>query len=138
MIRAAVSVTKTLNFDRFQESLGFYLAAIAFPGDLRKMIKSTSEDMPKYKKEFIKGLHILNKIEDAFIRYSKNILKEFIRIPEACLLLRNFLETIEEKELSETHTQLKDMSSKTLKTLSKDSNWNHQNSAVKIFNLINE
>ena len=82
LVSKAISVAQTLNFRQFDNSLGFYLAAIAFPSDFRKILKNGIEDNPKHYKVFNDGLKILNKVEEALIRYSKRILKAFVKIPE--------------------------------------------------------
>ena len=144
LIDTLINVIKTLNLVHFQESLTFYFAAIAFPGDLRKMIKSASVEKRKYKREFCIGLQILNTIEAAFLRHSKSILNEFIKIPEASYLLINYLETLQEEEFSEVHSYLKEIASKTLypsnkeRKSSRNINLTYQNQASKILNLIFE
>ena len=80
LVSKAISVAQTLNFRQFDNSLGFYLAAIAFPSDFRKILKNGIEDNPKHYKVFSDGLKILNKVEEALIRYSKRILKAFVKI----------------------------------------------------------
>ena len=138
LISSSVSVAKSLNSTNFQESLGFYLAAIAFPSTLRKMIKTASEENPEFISEFQEGLLILNRVEEAFIRYNKIVFQGFFSMSDASYLLLKYLETVDESKFTETHYYLRDMASNAIILSNNKSNLILQNAAVKVLNLIIE
>ena len=131
-----MQIANLLNIEQFKDSLGFYLAAVAFPNDLRKILKNAIRDNPEHKKEFEFGLQALDRIDDALTKYSNRCMKEFIKIPEICLLLKHYLSKVKNTEYSEHYKSLNDMATASLETFDKIKNEKIESIEAKIFKLI--
>lgn len=59
LICSTMQIASMLNFTQFKDSLGFYLAAVAFPNDLKKILKNAIKDIPQHESEFKFGLQAL-------------------------------------------------------------------------------
>ena len=136
LIYSTTQIANLLNISQFKDSLGFYLAAVAFPNDLKKILKNAIKDIPQHENEFKFGLQVLDKIDDALTKYSNRCMKEFIKIPEICVLLKNYLSKVQNPEYKEHYKNLNDMATTSLETFSKTKNEDYDCTVAKIFKLI--
>ena len=75
-------MAKALSLSSSDNNVAFYLTALAFPTDLRKILVNAGEENPNNKSEFSVGIQAIDIIENAMTRYSKKVMQDFIRIPE--------------------------------------------------------
>jgi len=120
----------------YDETLPFYLAAIAFPTDLRKILLKASTNKPENAKEFNACKGILDTIENAMSRYSKKVLEDFIRMPEVSMLLLNYLSKRKNAEYKEHYKMLKEMAEVSLEKYSFTSAPKSYKVEANIFSLI--
>jgi hypothetical protein len=120
LISSSLELVKSLNLDGCDESISYYLSCLAFPHDvkkiLRKSIASDSENSHIYEN----GVEIIQRIENALSKYSKKVLNEFIMVPEIALLLLNYLQKVQNKEYEHHYSTLKDLADKSISENSKN------------------
>jgi hypothetical protein len=109
LIECSQLLTTSLNLGGYEDSLPFYLAAIAFPTDLRKILNKGIEKKPENQKEFESCKRVIDTIECALTRYSKKVLDDFIKMPEICKLLLNYLKKVRNEEYQEHYEMLTQM-----------------------------
>lgn len=63
-------------------------------------------------------------------------MKEFIKIPEICVLLKHYLGKVKNPEYKEHYKHLNDMATASLETFNKVKNEDYDTTAAKIFKLI--
>lgn len=114
LVSCALELAKTLALSSAPNNVAFYLTAIAFPTDLRKILSKAGEENPSSKHRYNIGMQAIDKIENAMTRYSKKVMNEFMDIPEVCLLLLNYLSKVENREYSEHIQMLKEMATESL------------------------
>lgn len=107
-------MARTLGLSEADNNVAFYLTAIAFPTDLRKILKKTQDENIDKKPEIMVGLRALDKIENAMTRFSRKVMNDFMSIPEICMLLLNYLTKVKNQEYQEHYKSLKEMAEKTL------------------------
>lgn len=121
LINCCYNLAETLSLSESSASVAFYLSAIAFPTDLRKILNKSMEEFPESKNEFSIGLKAIDRIESAMTRYNKRVMKEFIGVPEICYLLLHYLGKVKNQEYVEFYETLKKMAGETLDLCSKGS-----------------
>lgn len=114
----SVSLIKTLKFSEYEDSLPFYLAALAFPNDLRKILNKAEAQKPTNGKEFESCRDIIDTIEAALSRYSKKVLQKFMGMPEICKLLIHYLSKVRNAEYQDHFKMLKEMAEVSLEKTS--------------------
>jgi len=117
LVNCWLSLAKALSLTEKEENVAFYLTAIAFPSDLKKILNKTIAQNPESKENLSFGLKTIDIIENAMTRFSKKVMKDFMDIPEICLLLVNYLGKVKNSEYEDHYTMLKDMADGTLKTI---------------------
>lgn len=104
-----MSCSTSLSTDLNLPDCHFFLAAIAFPNDLRKILIKAEQIKPDFKREFVTCRQIIDTIDCALTRYSKKVLDEFIKIPEICDLLLHYLNKRTHPEYADHYKMLKEM-----------------------------
>ena len=121
LINCCYNLSETLALSDSNTSVAFYLSAIAFPTDLRKILNKATSEFPENKNEFSTGLKAIDKIESAMTRYNKRVMKEFISVPEICYLLLHYISKMKNEEYGDYYKLLKEMANETLDSCSKGS-----------------
>lgn len=116
LIRCSLELAKTLSLGNSDEAVAFYLTAVAFPTDLKKILAKGISEEPENKGLFNEGIREIERIECALTRYSKRVMDEFIKIPEVCMLLLNYLDKVENEEYDDHYKMLKEMANESLET----------------------
>lgn len=114
LISCSIEVTNNLKLEKFRKSLPFYLAAIAFPVDLKKIMKKGSKAKPKNKEDFESGVDIIDNIENALTKFNKKVLKDFTKMPEVSVLLLNYLGKVNNTEYQDHYKMLKDLATESI------------------------
>lgn len=114
LIGCSLSLARILSLSNWAENVAFYLTAIAFPNDLKKILAKATAICPENKSEFALGLNSIDVIENAMTRYSKKVMNNFMRIPEIWYLLLNYLSKVKNNEYKEHYDMLKEMANQTL------------------------
>lgn len=109
LINWAKDLAKALSLSSSDNNVAFYLTALAFPTDLRKILVNAGEENPDNKSEFSVGIQAIDIIENAMTRYSKKVMQDFIRIPEIWLLLLNYLSKVRNEEYQQHYQMLSEM-----------------------------
>lgn len=119
LVNSCLDLSKALSLTQVDNNVAFFLTAIAFPTDLRKILVNTRAEMPNNKNAIQIGLKAIDKIESAMTRYSKKVMSEFIKIPEICMLLLNYLSKAKNEGYKEHYVFLKEMANASLETCPK-------------------
>jgi hypothetical protein len=121
LINCCYNLAEMLGLSDCNTSVAFYLSAIAFPTDLRKILKKSISEFPENKAQFSIGLKAIERIESAMTRYNKRVMKEFIGVPEICYLLLHYISKMKNEDYGEFYKLLKEMANETLDLCSKGS-----------------
>lgn len=135
LISCSAQVTDSMGVSDFKKSLPFYLAAVSFPIDVKKILKKASKNNSKQKAKFLAGTDIINNIERALGKFSKKILEDFIKMPEICVLLLNYLSKVNNDEYKEHYRMLKDLSNDSIREYHKTGIDSEEKVEAKIFDL---
>jgi len=111
LISCSKEVADSIALSDFQKSLPFYLASVAFPIDVKKIMKKSAKSNSKHRSLFNQGVDIINNIETALSKFSKKVLEDFVKMPEICILLLNYLSKVDNQEYQEHYKMLKVMAS---------------------------
>jgi len=109
LISCSVEVSDEVGHGNFKKSLPFFLASIAFPIDMKKILKKSRKSKPKSKGDLEAGADIVQNIEKALSNYSKKVLSDFVKMPEISTLLLNYLSKSNNPELGHHEKMMKDM-----------------------------
>lgn len=115
LINCALELARTLELSENYDYVAFYLIAVAFPTDLRKILNKGIAAFPNNKNEFAVGLKEIDVIENAMTRYNKKVMKDFMKVPEISLLLIYYLNKVNNEDYDEHFRALKDMATSTVK-----------------------
>jgi hypothetical protein len=120
LINSSIDVSNAIDLSTFKKSLPFFLASIAFPIDMKKMLKKAAKNKPGNKRDFNSGVDIIKSIESAMTHYSKKVMKDFVKMPEVSALLLNYLSKVDSQAYKGHYKMLKDMAEKSISESSKN------------------
>lgn len=115
LVASCTEIAKELCIEGYQESLPFFIAAISFPIDMRKILMKASRMKRGQDKSFIKGVEIIKHVEKAMLNFSEKTLKDYIDIPEISSLLLHYLSLVENRQYEEHYEFLREMAENRLK-----------------------
>ena len=119
LINCSIDVSNSMGVGSFKKSLPFFLASIAFPIDMKKVLKKTSKKKPGSKKDCELGTSIIKNIENAMTHYSKRVMKDFVKMPEVSTLLLNYLSKVDNPAYKGHYKMLKDMAEESISEYSR-------------------
>ncbi len=114
LISSSIELVNKLKLDYNSKSLPFYIAAIAFPNDVKKILQKSCKLNPEMKSDYLKCSNEIFNIEIALMRYSKKTLAELLNNAVISVLLNHYLNKVHNSEYEEHYKFLKDLSRKTL------------------------
>lgn len=117
LIRSSIELVNKLKLDYSSKSLPFYIAAIAFPNDVKKILQKSCKLNPEMKSDYLKCSNEIFNIEIALMRYSKKTLAELLNNADISVLLNHYLNKVHNSEYEEHNKFLKDLSRKTLNNI---------------------
>lgn len=136
LVCCCIDLAKALSLSDADNNVAFYLTAIAFPTDLRKILIKHRDEVQSNSEELQVGLTAIDKIENAMTRYSKKVMNEFMKIPEICLLLLNYLSKVKNEDYKEHYKFLKELANTSLESYSKTDLSNKSSVEGQLINLI--
>jgi membrane protein YqaA with SNARE-associated domain len=140
LIESSVESAQKLKMTSVSNSMPFYIMAVAFPTDFKKILMKAAKSMQNEKNLFLNLISKINKVELAMIRFSIKTLEDFIGINEVSLLLQHYLSKVENSRYTSYYKMLNKLSGYVLTSLSKPDALNMVNEVildeVKALNLI--
>ena len=123
LIDSSEMLVSKIKFCYITTSLPFYLSAIAFPNDVKKLLKKACRLNNEDKSNYKMLIDEVNNIDKIFTRYSKKTLSEFLSKPEYSALLLYYLDKIQNKEYKDNWQILKDIATNSIE------NWRSLNAS---------
>lgn len=114
LISSSIEIVDKLKLDYVSKSLPFYIAAIAFPNDVKKILQKSCKVNLEMKSDYVKCSNEIFNIEIALMKYSKKNLAELLNNADISVLLNHYLNKVHNSEYEEHYKILKGMSRKTI------------------------
>jgi hypothetical protein len=118
LIQSSTEITEKLEFTLLKNSMPFYIMAVAFPVDFKKILTKASKLVPDEGDFFNKQISKILKIELVMSKFSTKTLDDFISIPEVSLLLQHYLSKVDNKNYQRCYKLLIKLSEKVLTSFS--------------------
>ena len=131
LIESSVEVAQKLGIPLFWESMPFFIIAVAFPSDLKKILAKAIELMPNENELFVALVQKSAKIELVTSRFSLKALEDFIAFPEVSILVKHYLSQIENRKYTRHYKSLQDLSGNVLSSQSKVERGGTANEAIR-------
>ena len=114
LINSSIELADKFKLDYSSKSLPFYIAAIAFPNDVKKVLQKSCKSNSDMKSDYLKCSNEIFNIEIALMKYSKKNLAELLKNSDISFLLFNYLNKVHNSEYEDHYKLLRDMSKSTL------------------------
>lgn len=114
LINCSIALAHSLDLGGITDNVAFYLAAVAFPQDLKKILVKQLKN-PQVRNDQVKAaINSVDTIEKALTRFSKQVIEDFLNIPEICLLLLHYLNKVSNPDYKNYFKVLNEMATTSL------------------------
>lgn len=137
LVSCSREMTSAFDAEKYERSLPFYLASIAFPIDVKKTLTKLAKSKAKNKDLIKEGFLIIDSIESAFSKYNKKVLEEFLKMPEVCVLLLHYLSKVEHEEYREHYKYLHSLATESIEVYESSNQLLGDKIEGQIFDLVN-
>ena len=115
LISCSNEITEKFMSTSEMRSTTFILASIAFPNDMKKILKLSWEEKKNSMEIVNEALEKISTIEWAMNKFSMKNLSKFLEIYEVPILLMNYLSKVQNSEYIYYYTMLQEMAEKAIK-----------------------